>query len=435
MKLPPLSKNIGITFCIVVFLACGITTPVFATNYYIAVNGNDNNNGLTTSTAWKSIAKAMSVAAVGAGDTIIVRNGTYTEQFNITKSGSSTSNLIIKSENPLGSTIDAAGNTYGINITGNYVRVDGFRVKNANNKGIRIDSAHHVTVTNCESFHNKASGIYGGNSDFLWIERNHVYDNAWGDGFVTSGISIHHPVNITGDTNTTTPRILIRWNEVHDNYQTAANPTDGAGIILDDLRCAQNSTLDTYEFPAVVEGNLTYLNGGPGLKLFSTKNLVVRNNTAFKNGRNRPNTTWAAEVHIINCDNVDVVNNIAVHDLLNPNMTAFSNLVQNDVTKTGDNVNIIWKNNLLYNYAGPSGTNTNFSGASVPTAGAPHHNKIDVTPGFIDASAPDFNFKINSGSNARNAGTIALGYANKDLTNVIRPKGSAIDIGCYEYVE
>jgi parallel beta-helix repeat protein len=439
-------------------LAFAVATPAFATTYYIATTGNDGNNGTSTGTAWATMAHAMSTIPDGVPNTIVVLDGTYTEQFNITKSGNSTTNLVIQAQNVLGAELDATGKTHGIWIQGNYIRVDGFVVHNANGAGISIDNNHHhIHVLNCESYHNKKAGIYASGSDFLWIEHNEVYDDAWGSGQVTSGISIHLPKNVTGNTtDTTTPRFYVRWNIVHGNYETATNPTDGAGIILDDLRCAASSTLPIYEFPAVVEDNLCYFNGGPGIKLFSTRYITCRNNTCYKNNSDQRNGTWRAEISIINCDDVDVVNNIAASDvdafsvdysqngdaLADSNRTPFGNFTQDDRVKngqpnphptyTGDNDNIVWKNNLLYTYNGTTWTNTT-TGQSVPTTGSPDYNKIGTSPGFVNAAS--LNFRLTSASAAKNNGTTALGYENEDLDGNSRPQGTNIDIGCYERVE
>jgi PKD repeat protein len=62
------------------------TTDVAATTYYVSPSGNDANPGSAAS-PWKSIARANAV--LGAGDTAILRGGTYREAIRPANSGSS----------------------------------------------------------------------------------------------------------------------------------------------------------------------------------------------------------------------------------------------------------------------------------------------------------------------------------------------------------
>ncbi|MCB0246524.1 MAG: right-handed parallel beta-helix repeat-containing protein [Anaerolineae bacterium] len=55
--------------------------------YYVATNGNDGNNGTSTSTPFATFQKAANIAA--AGDTVLVRVGTYNQTVEISNSGSS----------------------------------------------------------------------------------------------------------------------------------------------------------------------------------------------------------------------------------------------------------------------------------------------------------------------------------------------------------
>ena len=120
-----------------------ITTAVSTnTNYYVATNGNNSNNG-SSGSPWATIAYAVTKA--GPGITINVASGTYNETADIAiNTGGSASGgyFILKSTTPGGAIINGSGVTvgtggyaYGLINIGNtsnvsYVTVDGFEVTN-----------------------------------------------------------------------------------------------------------------------------------------------------------------------------------------------------------------------------------------------------------------------------------------------------------------
>lgn len=63
-----------------------------ATTYYVATNGNDSNSGTSLSSPFKTIQRAMNRAV--AGDTVLIRGGTYREQVEVTVSGGTATNPI-----------------------------------------------------------------------------------------------------------------------------------------------------------------------------------------------------------------------------------------------------------------------------------------------------------------------------------------------------
>src|SRR3989339_615542 len=75
---------------IIIFLFVFISaiSVLNATVYYVAMTGNDTNNGTSLSTAFKTIQKAANIMV--AGDTCYVRQGTYRETVTPTNSGNST---------------------------------------------------------------------------------------------------------------------------------------------------------------------------------------------------------------------------------------------------------------------------------------------------------------------------------------------------------
>jgi len=100
-----------------------------------------------------------------AGDTIIVRDGTYTENVNLNKS------LTIRSENGSHSTIVQAAdsNHHVFEVTADYVNISGFTVKGKWQKaGIYLDS----NVDNCNISNNKA--LYNYHGIYLYSSSNNT---------------------------------------------------------------------------------------------------------------------------------------------------------------------------------------------------------------------------------------------------------------------
>ncbi len=64
-------------FCFIFFSLFQIS--VNATNYYVSLTGNDSNNGLSSSTAWRTIGKACSSVTANQGNIIYIGAGTFLE--------------------------------------------------------------------------------------------------------------------------------------------------------------------------------------------------------------------------------------------------------------------------------------------------------------------------------------------------------------------
>jgi len=160
---------------------------------YVAVTGNDANAG-TSAAPWRTIQHAADV--VNPGDTVIVNDGVYTGGalvVTISRSGTAAAWLVFRAANRWGAIIDGqnSSSTTGIEINGNYIRVEGFDVRHTSRVGIepyggREDIAgNHDIVVAQNHVHDlglictgSSGGIVGiaAYSDNLVIERNVIHD-------------------------------------------------------------------------------------------------------------------------------------------------------------------------------------------------------------------------------------------------------------------
>lgn len=152
---------------------------------YVATTGNDNTGNGSLSTPWRTISKAASSAQ--PGDVIRVQDGTYNENITSSISGTSGNIITIAAEHQYGAKIvgstdtiwtnsasyiditgfDITGSSasYGINSTGNNVRIYRCRVHDivASTAGAGIIHSS-ITTVGCESYNNYVYNIGTGTS-------------------------------------------------------------------------------------------------------------------------------------------------------------------------------------------------------------------------------------------------------------------------------
>ncbi|NEI45900.1 RTX toxin, partial [Rhizobium leguminosarum] len=342
------------------------------------------------------------------GDEVVVRAGVYNESVNMYKDGSAAGYITLRSEVPGGAVIhSASGGANGINISANYVAVEGFEVYGSDSHGIVGDGVHHVRIANNVSHDNGASGVAFAGSDFITIEGNETYKNASSGWF--SGISLYQNRNITGAPDDGSFRNIIRNNISHDNITKSGAHTDGNGIIIDDFQSTQTSGHPNYTFKTLVDNNLVYENGSKGIQVTWSDSVTVKNNTAYHNNQDLLNDgTWRGELSNAQSSNNTWVNNIAVADpSVNKNNTAVDNTSYGGYT----NANVVWANNNTYNgTAGQASVKTDGGNAMPSTANG---NKLGIDPHFAGAASD--NFHLASGSAAIDGGTAKYGVSSVDL--------------------
>lgn len=131
---------------VALLVLCAFVGSVSATTWYV-----DDSSGADFTTIQDA------VTAANAGDTIIVRDGTYTENIDVNKL------LTIRSENGSVNCIVYAANPddHVFAVTADYVTISGFTVKLATGvekRGIYLSSVNHCTISentasnNCTAF-------------------------------------------------------------------------------------------------------------------------------------------------------------------------------------------------------------------------------------------------------------------------------------------
>ncbi|MCF2446737.1 right-handed parallel beta-helix repeat-containing protein [Dyadobacter sp. CY345] len=423
----------------------------YATSYYVSPNGSDDNSGKSQAKAFQSLQKGADTAQ--PGDTVFVLNGTYNTTsgaiLNIKNSGRQDAYITIKALKGHKPKITAAGNVWNaVSVNGSYILLEGFELA-GNNSNLTYEGAmtvysehinggtnyayyagyntnaitiggpkkesrfpHHIIVRHCTVHDFPGGGINAIQADYLTIENNVVFNNAWYMMYAGSGISILTPFN---SDRITTYKNFIRNNVVSNNKTTVPwaqlkRLSDGNGIIIDvnqhayDNQDAASATADqAYTGRTLVENNVSFNNGGSGIHSFKADHVDIINNTAYHNGTvmNYP------DIYTNQCHDVNIINNI---------MNAREGGQCNSMPK---NPTEIYANNIYFN--GKIG----FKGKQ----------DIEADPQFVNPSTDHAkaDFKIKKGSPAIDQGSQVNGqYSLKDILGISRPKGAAPDRGAYE---
>ncbi len=152
-------------------LLCGMitlcaVTATYGATYYVSPNGNDAGSG-SDAAPWRTIGKCATT--ITAGDTCVVRDGTYSENVTISRSGAEGRPLVFKAENRHGASVVG---TISVSNTAHYVRVDGFKVFIPNGARTGISSSgNYNEIINNEISTNSTS--LGTNNTALRIDGNY----------------------------------------------------------------------------------------------------------------------------------------------------------------------------------------------------------------------------------------------------------------------
>jgi hypothetical protein len=150
-------------------------TNCSGTTYYVSASGNDSNNGVSTTSPWKTVAKVVAFEpSLRAGDCVLFqRGGVWNEQLAISNVHGSQSYPITFGNYGSGNLpVFDGGSTRPYGIVGasssgqaanSYVTIDGFEVRNATSGGIIFSYLVQPGITIQNNYvHNNGYGAYPG---------------------------------------------------------------------------------------------------------------------------------------------------------------------------------------------------------------------------------------------------------------------------------
>jgi len=386
---------LGLTILAINFLFIGnffpFITSVWAHNYYVAMNGNDSNNG-SINAPWATILYAWKHST--GGDTVFVKEGTY-----------STAELWLQGNKNNFWTLKAINNKVVFSNTrfivdANYVRIQGFHfigssfVQSVSWGGMHehiefIDN--YITSSSSVSLYimgnnslvqgNRIEPVSAVHGIYVMHGNNNVIRNNNVKGVSKYGIHVYdenkynHTAQITN--------LLIENNTVI-NSQTrsgiiiSAGESLGSAILIDGV---------------VVRNNILINNGSDGISIRyygTVRNIGIYNNTIYGN------TPCGLRISSYDVDNVKVINNI------------FSNTNGQHIEVSTSMTNFIVSHNLYWQPM-TIGSGINDSHA------------VKQDPVFVNAGQGDFYLMGNSP--AIDAGLdVGIPYG-----------GVAPDLGAFEY--
>lgn len=446
---------------------------VSSDSYYVSATSGDDNNTGSIDNPWRTIQKAAN--STNAGDTVYVRNGTYYEEVSIlNKHGTDAAWITFRPYNNEEVIVDGRNipNRWNRGIfkitNSSYIHITGFKIYNSARCGFWINAkADWIRIDNNTIFNCSSNGIYTETSASYTITNlsfhHNIVDNVnnnWsGDGGDTSeGVSFrnvqyfdigYNQISRCGkeciDAKNGSAYGDIHHNSINTStwdddpgYFPAGNIWNHIGIYCD-AHNERNHHIN-------ISNNYVYGDHGYGIAVGVEKPTGSLDNIRIFN--NIVNITWvsAKGISIGNFGIIEgePISNISIFsntvstttnyslDIRADNLTG-SIRIENNVFTTYNANNatmrvkhydptplIILKNNLFYNYSGPTHNLWN--------------SAWDVSWGEDSILADPLltlDFNLSNGSPAIDNGTIVpISY---DYRGNIRPYRQEFDIGAFEY--
>ncbi len=252
--------------------------------YYVSTSGSDGNNGLSATSPFRTIGKAVQVAQPGT--MILVRRGTYREQVTLSRSGRSGAPITLRSHPGERAIIDGAGiNRDAVRITGSHIVFRNFTVQNSGLRGVLISGSSHVTLRSITSRNNGHVGIMFYNSRDSRLLKCRSYGNY---DRATRG---NHADGVQA---LSSQRITISKCSAYNNSDDGFDAWGSTDVVIENSVAYRNGydqgDGNGFKFSQLSNGRTTvrhsiaYENKVRGFDGNSGSGHVVLNNTSYRNG-------------------------------------------------------------------------------------------------------------------------------------------------------
>jgi HYDIN/CFA65/VesB-like, Ig-like domain len=385
------------------------------TTYYVSTSGSDSNNGISTSSPWKTVAHVVGFEpSLRAGDCVLFqRGGVWNEELKISNVHGSQSYPITFGNYGTGNrpVIDG-GSTRPYGIVGgsasgqaanSYVTIDGFEVRNATSGGIIFSYLAQPGITIQNNYvHNNGYGAYAGACAGCFGVDTGSYGYNEGIAFVGYPVSsygvkiLNNIVKVEGghnalmvDQDLANP--LVQGNQVgpgcsHNCYDFKRSV--GALFKENTANCSGTVTVNGQSYPAC-NGNAFYTQNVSGYGVNQTGTYEM--NVAYGAARGYP------------CFGISGNSDAAILSLTYYNNTCYtgsagSNVITNS-TCVGGTLN--FKNNVFYGTGGINlGSSCSVSwdyNDKYQTSGGPTGaHDVSVNPLFVNPGSMDFHLQSTS---------------------------------------
>jgi hypothetical protein len=484
------SENV-LTTTTTTVLTTSTTIPTGGNTYYLSPSGSDSNSGSETQ-PWKTFGHASET--LQPGDTLIIKDGTYIlSDYNqdrlVPPSGTASAWVVIKGETGKRPVLAGRGGmSHAIDISNkSYLLIENLEITSdidnpysgglqdgieaGGSAGEGTGDISNVILRNLCLHHIEQTGInFAGSIRDVTIENLHIHH--------TGGPALSAPAAGSGKKGWERVVISCCTLEYAGNFTNGEerrsdwDRPDGFGIEDSEGPIEIKYTTSRYNYGDGLDSKSknTYIhhcivanNFGDGVKLWGDGSKVENTLVFGTSYPSNESTPWQllvvdtddtnASIEVINCTffdderraNAQYVGtaqyqywNVPIRLTLTNNI--FAGLARFLINK---NVTLTAQNNLFYNRADadgvqlevvegdPSNLNTyaSYTSSNIASLGS---GNIYGDPEFIRAEwGPNGDFHLQSGSPAIDAG-LSTGAPSDDLDGKVRPKSSAVDIGCYE---